>query len=239
MAQYRTGHPAAGWATLQQNLRLTWTEDPGAVTEVISGRFYQPLGRSSAHQLWSSAMTLAPAVRGLFGLDVDATRRTVRVHPKLPVQWDHAELDNVRIGPDLLHVSMTRAGAAMNVRFTSDRPSVLCLNPAGDVACATAAALTHVVSVRLPAVEAELHNPVAPHPGDETHLPRITDERYEADRVELSLEGQGGSTLEVDVRRKGVLSPIPMSVRMPDGAGFVRRQLVITAEENAQAEPRH
>ncbi|HLI78252.1 MAG TPA: hypothetical protein VKV02_15000, partial [Acidobacteriaceae bacterium] len=47
VAQYRNNRPLAAWIALQQNLGQTWAQDPGAVTEVLSGRFYQPLGRSS------------------------------------------------------------------------------------------------------------------------------------------------------------------------------------------------
>jgi len=54
-----------------QNADLTWSQDLGSVTELLSGRFFQPLGRSSAHQLWSSAMVISPVVRGLLGLTWD------------------------------------------------------------------------------------------------------------------------------------------------------------------------
>ena len=43
-----------------QNANLTWAQDLGAVTELLSGQFYQALGRSTAHQLWSSAMVISP-----------------------------------------------------------------------------------------------------------------------------------------------------------------------------------
>ncbi len=66
-----------------QNEQLTWLQDPGAVTEVLSGEFYQPLGRSSSHQLWSSAMVLTPAIRGLFGIEADALTGRLRVDPQL------------------------------------------------------------------------------------------------------------------------------------------------------------
>ena len=59
LAQYRADRPLAGYAALMRNVDLTWAQDPGFVTEVLSGRFFQPLGRSSSHQLWSSAMVLS------------------------------------------------------------------------------------------------------------------------------------------------------------------------------------
>ena len=72
VAQYRAGHPLSGYAHLMQNADLTTMQDLGAVTELLSGAFFQPFGRSTSHQLWSSAMVVIPALRGLFGIDVDA-----------------------------------------------------------------------------------------------------------------------------------------------------------------------
>ena len=52
------------------------------MTELLSGELYQPLGRSSSHQIWSSAMVVTPALRGLFGLDWDALHHTLRLGAK-------------------------------------------------------------------------------------------------------------------------------------------------------------
>ncbi|GAA3746606.1 amylo-alpha-1,6-glucosidase [Terriglobus aquaticus] len=213
MAQYNADRPAAAWLTLQQNLRLTWAQDPGTVTEVLSGAFYQPLGRSSAHQLWSSAMTLAPTVRGLFGIHVDATTHTLQVHPHLPATWNGAELHNIRMGAALYNVAITRRGASYAVAITSadGRPS---LPPAVSPA---------------PAVEFELADNLAPMPGDATQLPHITDEVYAADRTTFTLAAQGGSTVSLRVRRRGVLEPAALRIVMPSGTGYVSRNVTLLA----------
>ena len=44
MAQYRGGRPMAGYRALMQNVALTWAQDPGFVTEVISGAFLSAAG---------------------------------------------------------------------------------------------------------------------------------------------------------------------------------------------------
>src|SRR5260370_396248 len=128
LAQYRGGRPLAGYAALMRNVDLTWAQDPGFVTEVISGEFYQPLGRSSSHQLWSSAMVLTPAIRGLFGIEADAVHRTLRVQPHLPAGWDFAELSNVRVGDDLYTVSLKREQGHVLVTVRSPNETVLCLS---------------------------------------------------------------------------------------------------------------
>jgi len=44
VAEYRAGQDIAGYAHLMQNANLTWAQDPGDVTELLSGQFYQVLG---------------------------------------------------------------------------------------------------------------------------------------------------------------------------------------------------
>ncbi len=224
MAQYRTNHPAAAWLTLQQNLRLTFAEDPGTVTEVLSGAFFQPMGRSSAHQLWSSAMTLAPAIRGLFGIDVDSESHTLHVDPHLPVTWDHAELENVRQGKLLYDVKIERYGANLRIynRLAGAGTSRFTREQSGE----TPLGLTIIA---LPAVEFGLHTPAAPLPGDETHLPHITAEHYLPDHTEFDIEAQANTTVLLDVRRNGNLDPAPMSITMPAGTGYVTRHISIPA----------
>src|SRR5262249_36897702 len=37
LAEYRTGSPASGWQHLKQNAELSYIQDPGAITELLSG----------------------------------------------------------------------------------------------------------------------------------------------------------------------------------------------------------
>ena len=60
IADFRTGHALSGYAHLRQNADQTSTQDLGAITELLSGAFFQPFGRSTSHQLWSSAMVITP-----------------------------------------------------------------------------------------------------------------------------------------------------------------------------------
>jgi hypothetical protein len=72
LADYRSGRPLSGYAHLMQNADQTTTQDLGGVTELLSGAFFIPFGRSTSHQLWSSSMVITPALRGLFGIRIDA-----------------------------------------------------------------------------------------------------------------------------------------------------------------------
>ena len=116
MAQYRGGRPMAGYASLRRNVDLTWAQDPGAVTEVLSGRFYVPLGRSSTHQLWSSAMVITPTLRGIFGLEWKAAENKLTVTPNLPAQWNEAKILGVPLGRVRVGVEIRRNGSARQIQ---------------------------------------------------------------------------------------------------------------------------
>jgi glycogen debranching enzyme len=142
LAEYRAGRPLAGYQHLMQNAGLTWSQDLGAVTELLSGEFFQPLGRSSSHQVWSSAMVVTPALSGLFGLDWDALHHTLRLAPNLPVTWDTAHLRNVPLGDAQVDLDFSRQGGKLVVRAKS-ASSEICLAPQSaprDRPCAATAA---------------------------------------------------------------------------------------------------
>jgi glycogen debranching enzyme len=115
VAEYRTGHTLSGYAHLMQNVDLTWSQDLGSVTELLSGKFFQVLGRSSAHQLWSSAMVISPVVRGLFGLAWDLPKNTLSVTPHLPADWQDATVRNIPFGRSRVDLKFLRAGSELVV----------------------------------------------------------------------------------------------------------------------------
>ena len=237
MAQYRGGRPMAGYAALMRNVGLTWAQDPGFVTEVISGAFYQPLGRSSSHQLWSSAMTLAPAVRGMFGVEVDAMGRAMTIAPRLPAAWDGVEMHGVRVGDDLYTVTMRRERGRMVAMADAGRDTVLCLNGSATEQCRQPAMREHRVEIALPALELSMMEQPMPLPGAATEQPRVTDEVYEANGARLTVEAMGGSVVELSVRRNVAGTRLRMDgvtqtgdvvrVTMPAGEGFVTRKVVM------------
>jgi hypothetical protein len=243
LAQYRAARPLAGYAALMRNVDLTWAQDPGFVTEVLSGRFFQPLGRSSSHQLWSSAMVLSPAIRGLFGIDVDAVRRTVRLRPRLPASWDSAELRNVRVGDDLYQITFKRDRNQLLATVSSAQPTVLCLNLQNE-ACHDRSVATRTISLPLPPVEVSLAEQSLPEAGSSTSQPRVIDESYQAQDLSLTLEGVAGTTVDLFLR-KNTLNPSgkkavdvevggaerngdKLRVTFPQGSGFVSQQLHIS-----------
>ncbi len=188
VAEYRTGHPISGYDHLMQNVDLTWMQDLGNVTELLSGQFYQPLGRSTAHQLWSSAMVISPVVRGLFGLEWNALDDTLSVSPHLPADWSNATVKDLPFGASHFDLSFTRSGTELKV--TAVRP------PAGlKLASFIAAAQVegNTIRIPLPPVEIAIQHQ-QPQVGAETEQLKVLSEHTEANRCTLTLEGRGGST---------------------------------------------
>ncbi len=100
LAEYRANQPLAGYQLLMENANLTRAQDLGAVTELLSGDFFVPFGRSTSHQLWSSAMVVTPTLRGLFGISIDAATKTITVNPHLPASWGSATVKHISVGND-------------------------------------------------------------------------------------------------------------------------------------------
>jgi hypothetical protein len=226
-----------------RNADLTWAQDPGFVTEVLSGKFFQPLGRSSSHQLWSSAMVLSPAIRGLFGIEADALRRTLHLQPRLPAEWDFAELRNVRVGDDLYDITLKRDRNHLVATVSSGQPTVLCLNNQNEV-CNDRPTTTRTLSLPLPPIEVALPDQQLPEAGSPTTQPRVINESYQADHLSLTLEGLAGTAVDLSLRRNRSASSAKraadlkiegaervedkLRVTFPQGQGFVSQQVRIS-----------
>ncbi|HEX4039145.1 MAG TPA: hypothetical protein VHX37_13900 [Acidobacteriaceae bacterium] len=236
LAEYRTGHPLSGYAHLMQNVDLTWAQDLGDVTELLSGEFYQMLGRSTAHQLWSSAMVVSPILRGLFGLQWDAASQTLSVDPHLPAEWPGASLHNLPFGSGHLDLTMERHGGDLVVRCSGA--------PAGQ------RLRSHIAGARmrggallipLPPVEAGLEQSLPPF-GAMTRQMKVLNEQYQPQTFRLSLAAQGGSEQSLEVRVNAVRGSVSASdgdlqmrsdgtgilrVAFPPGSGYVEKDVTL------------
>lgn len=237
LAEYRAGRPLDGYAHLMQNVDLTWSQDLGSVTELLSGAYYQVLGRSTAHQLWSSAMVISPVLRGVFGLEWDAAAQTLSITPHLPADWDTAALHHVPLGDKFVDLKFTRHVEGANPEMVVE----LSGSNASAVHLASLIAGAHVdgdtLHLPLPAVEVAIHRELPPF-GAETKQMKVLDEQSSARELKLTLAAQGGSSQtlllrenvpHLEVRAKDAkVSPGPgdlssVTVTFPDGAGYVTK----------------
>jgi hypothetical protein len=206
MAEYRSGHPVQAFANLRNSAELTWLQDPGAITEVLSGEFLAPLGRSSSHQLWSSAMVLAPAIRGLFGLEADALSHTLHVAAQMPADWGAATIQHVMVGNESFDVAMKRVGTQLEVTAHSATPSTLCLagpmqETHGD--CVEKPALEHRLRLPLPAVEIGTDETGGVE-GNRSSQMKVLDVRGSTRSLIVQVEAPAGSTHRLFVRQNSV-----------------------------------
>ena len=213
MADYRSGRELSGFEHLRQNFEQTTTQDLGAVTELLSGAFFQPFGRSTSHQLWSSAMVITPTLRGLFGLTLDAAQHQVRVAPNLPADWSNAEIQNLHVGNSICTLRFVRRGAELEVSSKMSSGEQVNLNGAGKTGA--------TLMLPLPAVEVALAQHL-PLPGARTAQAKVLGELHDRRALTLELEGQAGSVLDLLVRsnRAGlqlVASGAVLGPLRPDG----------------------
>jgi hypothetical protein len=234
LAEYRAGRPFAGYAHLMQNADMTYSQDLGAVTELLSGEFFQPFGRSSSHQLWSSAMVITPAVRGLFGIETDALHRILRVHPQLPAAWETAALSNVNVGEARFDIRFRKDHGKLLIDASSGDLQSLCLTTARETSatpCAATTARTHHVELSLPAFEVELPHAL-PAPGSGTGFAKILAQSENG----FEIEGLGGSVAALEVRfvrppaqvAGAALEGGKLLVRFPEGDGYQRTSVRFT-----------
>jgi len=238
LAEYRSGHALAGYMHLMENANLTTAQDLGAVTELLSGAYFDPFGRSTSHQLWSSAMVLVPAVRGLFGVSIDAFTGVVTVNPHLPAQWSTVKLHNLRIGKESIDLQFNRVGQTMRILLVP-RQDTSTIQLASTVSGAKNSGNRRQLSLPLPAVEVGLPygaDGALPLPGAATESMKILNEQSQPRQLTLTLEARAGATEDLYFRSNNsklhviadgaILRASSMAVHFPSGSGY--KQATVT-----------
>lgn len=120
LAAYNYGRPHVGHQALMANALLTYQGSLGHVTELLSGDFNAPFGRSSHHQIWSQAMVAAPLLRGLLGIESSAGGTDLRIAPQLPANWGELKVRNIRAAGARYAFSLTRTGSSTLLTLTPE-----------------------------------------------------------------------------------------------------------------------
>jgi hypothetical protein len=238
VAEYRTGHTLSGYAHLMQTANLTTAQDLGAVTELLSGDFFTPFGRSTSHQLWSSAMVLIPTLRGMFGISVDAATRTITIDPRLPAQWDHATVRNLHVGDQQIDLEFRRSPDAWEVQSHANGNRTVTLK--STIAGARMSA-NGVLRIPTPPVEIGMDygaSNALPLSGARTTMLKVLEQQEGPRSLTLLLEAQGGSTQTLYLRQRdqrlrlhveggSIAGDGRLTVRLPAGEGYVRQQVTL------------
>src|ERR1035438_6662538 len=205
LAEYRADQPLAGYQLLNENANLTWAQDLGADTELLSGDFYVPFGRSTSHQLWSSAMVITPTLRGLFGISIDAQSKIIPVNPHLPASWDHAAINHLALPGGEETLNFDRSGAVLEVTASDNHHTGFRLR--SDLPSATSAQLpSGSIGIRIPLPPLEISAPFTPPlPGARTENSRILSEAWAPASATLIFEGKAGATSTLEILRRSLL----------------------------------
>ena len=216
LAEFRGNQPLAGYKMLKENAELTWAQDVGAVTELLSGDFFVPFGRSTSHQLWSSAMVITPTLRGLFGIDIDAVARTITVNPHLPASWHSAAVMDLPIGAGHTSLRFEKRGGILEVTMNPGSEEGWTLRSTlegasyGSISSQTSkSAHTAVKGLRIPLPPLEVDNidpgsdlaesvrtalpDHLPAPGARTSEFRVIHSETKPNQLSLTIEGRAGS----------------------------------------------
>jgi hypothetical protein len=221
------------------SVNLTWAQDPGGITELLSGKFYEPLGRSSSRQMWSSAMVISVALRGMLGIEADALHHNLRVAPALPASWDQVDVRHLPFGNGRIDLSMRRDRGKLLVETVSARSQVLCLSTAGLAGgeCSQAEASRHSTTIRLEPIEIGLEVK-APIAGSQTQQMKVLEERYSQNKLMLDLEAPGGSVQTAFLRVNRAKTPHlqvtganiqgnSLRITFPPGGGYQKQRVLI------------
>jgi glycogen debranching enzyme len=239
LAEYRTGRDLAAYTHLMQNVNLTTEQDLGAITELLSGAYYTPFGRSTSHQMWSSAMVLVPALRGLFGLGVDALTNTLVIDPHLPAQWSTAALHHVQIGSASADIKYERKDGWMAVSLLPS-PSAFHIKLTSTIAGSKTSSDGTSLLIPLPAVEVGMlygASDTLPMPGAPTQTMKVLEEQWKPRQLILRLEAQGGSNQKLFLRRNAltvhitvdgaVIDGESLDIKFPEGLGYQSRTVIL------------
>jgi hypothetical protein len=143
-------------------------------------------------------MVITPALRGLFGVDIDGLSNSVYLDPHLPADWDHASVDRLHVGGSVCSLEYQREARRLVVKLsTLSGPAIRLASVVKD---SRVLADGSSVAFALPAVEVAVPHGL-PLPGARTAQMKVLSEVAEAHSLKLELEAEAGATVELMVRR--------------------------------------
>ena len=237
LAEYRANQPLAGEQMLMQNVDLTWAQDPGAVTELLSGDWFVPFGRSTSHQLWSSAMVIIPTLRGLFGISLDASTNTITVNPHLPADWTNARVSKLHLGDSIVTLNFYREKGKLRVTVADLDGTSENLHLRSDIAGSgplRTASGSAEIAIPLRAIELSLPAQSLPAPGARPSQVKILSAEYGPRSVTIRAEGQPNTNIELVIHRN---QPVEEKIGDIQPEGHSDEQVRIVSLDPALPDP--
>ena len=147
-------------------------------------------------------MVVVPALRGLFGIDIDALSDTITVTPHLPAAWDHATVRQIHIGQSICDLDYQRTDGKLAVKLTMVSGTDVRLKSGAAVSSSAtqSGASANTLLLPLSPVEVGIAHEL-PLPGARTQQMKVLAQSGDAHSLHLRLEAQGGSVQRLTVRR--------------------------------------
>ncbi|HEY2853896.1 MAG TPA: hypothetical protein VGJ18_13670 [Gemmatimonadaceae bacterium] len=124
MALYEAGDWSA--ATVLWRDLVPWfaLDSPGHMHEVLNGDAFVPERESVPDQSWSSAAFLSSAVRGMLGLQLDATKGQLRFAPRFPADWDSVRVRHIALAGVDVNLALRRSRNLLQLDLENSGPSL-------------------------------------------------------------------------------------------------------------------
>ncbi len=118
--QYNYNFNLSAYRLIQANANHFFDNGLGEVAEVFSGTLNTKLAEAYHDQGFSASGFAEPFIRGLVGLDVDATNKTIYFSPRLPADWDSLFVGNIKAGNNIVSLKLLRTdnGLSLNTENT-------------------------------------------------------------------------------------------------------------------------
>jgi hypothetical protein len=180
-------------------------------------------------------MVFTPAMRGMFGLEWNASENTLTVTPSLPAQWNEAKVSGVPMGQSHVTIEMRRNGSSLSVRLAGGGSGTIKLLSRAP----QARTVNGELRIPLPAVEVGLDHglPVA---GAVTSQLKVLDQLQSARTLRLLLSAPANSRQtmflrvndpKIRLRTDGAdisADSAQLRIEFPSGTGYVDKTVTLS-----------
>jgi hypothetical protein len=180
-----------------------------------------------------------PAIRGLFGISVDALSGIVNVDPHVPAQWPSATLHNLQVGGESVDIKFLRRGETMHITLIP-KQSASRIKLASSVIGARTSNTGKELLLPLPAIEIGLPygaDTALPLPGSSTGAMKVLNEESRPHQLIVTLEAQAGTTQQLFLRTNGsklnltvegaTIRESTLMVNFPPGNGYQQTNVTL------------
>jgi hypothetical protein len=143
-------------------------------------------------------MVITPALRGLFGVEMDGLSSSINLDPHLPADWESATVERLHVGASLCSLEYQRQGKDLVVNITTISGPPIRLKSSVKDSRITSGGSSIILA--LPPVEVAVPHGL-PLPGARTSQMKVLSETAGPHSLKLELEGEAGSSVELQVRR--------------------------------------